>query len=226
MTPAVVVIDDWADNIIFQEFREEECTVCKDEFVPNMSEVWMAACGHSLCQECYADPRGEQWRRMCAACTQPSMRYLQLYRPVESDYEVETDDSSDGEGDLQPVGFAGIVGVLNLNGGGGDEAAEQIDIHIMTPPKTPEQGDDDEHFSEDKENSEVEMDGDGGTLPSASSAEPGSRSQPGDAEGVEGGRWTRIAVTMITQVCRNGSPRLASRRRGAAARASSSTGGG
>jgi hypothetical protein len=31
------------------------------------------------------------------------------------------------------------------------------------------------------------MDGGGGTLPSASSAEPGSRSQPGDAEGVEGG---------------------------------------
>ena len=29
MTPAVV-IDDWADNIVFHEFREEECTVCKD----------------------------------------------------------------------------------------------------------------------------------------------------------------------------------------------------
>ena len=37
--------------------------------------------------------------------------------------------------------------------------------------------------------------GGGGTLPSASSADPGSRSQPGDAEGVEGGgRDTRTST--------------------------------
>jgi hypothetical protein len=64
------------------ERREEECSVCKDEFVPNESEVWMAACGHATCNDCYNDPAGRRWRRKCPSCTVRSLRYEQLYRPV------------------------------------------------------------------------------------------------------------------------------------------------
>ena len=39
-----------------------------------------------------------------------------------------------------------------------EEDGNAEDIHLMTPPKTPEQGDDDEPFSEGDEDSAVEMD--------------------------------------------------------------------
>ncbi len=52
------VNEDADSGIVFEEFREETCTCCHDEFVPNESEVWMAACGHATCDGCYNDPRG------------------------------------------------------------------------------------------------------------------------------------------------------------------------
>ena len=91
---------------------------------------------------------------------------------MESDYEVETPDSSDGEGDLQPVGFVGAVHFMDLAGGGGGKgqskgktvddwlrrlaaAGDEEKVDIETPPKTPEQGDN-EPFSEGDEGSEME----------------------------------------------------------------------
>ena len=109
-------------GVVLEAFREEECTICREEFEPNLTMVHMAACGHGLCMPCYADPGARRWRNKCPSCTQPSNRRLQLYRPVESDYEVETPDSSeasDREGDLQPVAFAGPVHFMDLAGGGG-----------------------------------------------------------------------------------------------------------
>ena len=88
------------------------------------------------------------------------------YDAPPSNGSSETEWSEEGSEVDRPVTVTGPVGVNGLRGGGGKGQHKGKDIGAGVGM--------------------VEMVGGGGTLPSASSAEPGSRSQPGDAEGMEG----------------------------------------
>ena len=178
-------------------------------FEENVSRVMVQACGHCVHAGCEM-----QWRRgghgnECMICRAESQPLLQTFRLIPYPFEVETDDSSEDDGIQHGVVFNGVVGLNQLRGGGcggkgqhkGKEPRDDEDS-VESASSDPEvgfavnAGDGvtgcdrrslgwGDTFSGGK--GKVERVGGGGTLPSASSAEPGSRSQPGDAEGVEGG---------------------------------------